>query len=75
MFGLALGTTAVWVLFDAAWFARRESAGVSRLGQAFQPEALHGRHRLRLRRPAPGMSSARGRRSANGNVPLAVARR
>ncbi len=25
MFGLALTTTAVWVFFDAAWFARRES--------------------------------------------------
>jgi hypothetical protein len=25
MFGLALGTTAVWMAFDAAWFARRES--------------------------------------------------
>jgi hypothetical protein len=25
MFGLALTTTAVWVAFDAAWFARRES--------------------------------------------------
>jgi hypothetical protein len=26
MFGLALGTTAVWLVFDAAWFAGRESA-------------------------------------------------
>jgi len=25
MFGLALGTTAVWMVFDAAWFARTES--------------------------------------------------
>jgi len=35
MFGLALGTTAIWALFDAAWFAGHESESYRRQAQGF----------------------------------------
>ena len=38
MFGLALGTTAAWMVVDAAWFAARESEAYRAWARRFAPK-------------------------------------
>jgi len=46
MFGIALTTTAAWVVFDAGWFAPRRERPLSQLGAPLRVETLSARHGL-----------------------------
>ena len=68
MFGLALGTTAAWVVFDAEWLAagRQPPTKPIAAGRGDSPGTCTPWACCGPRRPARGTSSARGRTTCGG---------
>ena len=74
MFGLALGTTAVWVLVDTFWLtAKTTDEAYRQWAIGICTEALHARHALGRGGRQYGTSSARGRPICGNHVPVAAA--